>query len=186
MTPEFRIVSLCGSAGAVEAYTDILRSVPADSGMTFVVLTHRRVGIPCMLVKVLSRVTRMPVQEILNGQHFKPNNVYVIPAGKDLTINGSAFLLAPARTLRGWPDAFDIYLQSVARTTFRRAVTVILSGMAADGSAFLKELRATGGVNYAQTDARTPSMPDSAMRTGMIDYAASAVEIAGAICELRG
>lgn len=184
MSAGFRIVSLCGSAGATAGYVELLRQVPANSGMAFVVLTHRRKDAPCWLVGILSHVTAMPVEEIVDGLILEPNRVYVLPSGQDLTIDGSAFCLAPAKTVRGWPDAFDIYLQSVARTTRRRAVTVILSGMAEDGSAFLEELRECGGINYAQASAPIPSMPASAIRTRMIDYVGSAGEIAVAILGL--
>ena len=105
MSTEFRIVSLCGSAGALPAYIEILKAMPVDSGMAFVVLTHRRMGTPCWLVDILSRVTRMKVGEIAEGCIFKPNQVYVIPAGEDLTIDGETFSLVPAATVNGWPDA---------------------------------------------------------------------------------
>jgi two-component system CheB/CheR fusion protein len=184
MTPRFRIVSLCGSAGALAAYVEILQAVPIDSGFTFVVLTHRRIERHSWLVDILSRATPISVEEIVDGLSLKPNCVYVIPAGKDLTIDGTAFALAPPRTTYGLPDTFDVYLESVARTTSRRAVTVILSGVAQDGSAFLKQLRQSGGINYAQSGAQTSSMPDSAIATGMIDYIGSAKEIAVAILDL--
>ena len=184
MSTEFRIVSLCGSAGALPAYIEILKAMPVDSGMAFVVLTHRRMGMPCWLVDILSRVTRMQVGEIAEGCIFKPNQVYVIPAGEDLTTDGETFSLVPATTVSGWPDAFDIYLESVARTTHLRAVTVILSGMSEDGSAALKHLRKSGGLNYAQADAPSRGMPESAVRTGMVDYVGSPEEIAAVILGL--
>ncbi len=184
MSTEFRIVSLCGSAGALPAYITILKAMPVDNGMAFVVLTHRRMGTPCWLVDILSRVTRMQVGEIAEGCIFEPNHVYVIPAGEDLTMDGEAFSLVPAATVNGWPDAFDIYLDSVARTTSRRAVTVILSGMSEDGSAALKDLRTSGGLNYAQADAPSRDMPESAVRTGMVDYMGSPEEIAAVILGL--
>jgi chemotaxis response regulator CheB len=152
--------------------------------MTFVILTHRRADTPCWLVDILSRVTPMLVEEIFDGSVFQPNRVYVIPAGKDLTIAGGTFCLAPARTVNGWPDAFDIYLESVAIATVRRAVTVILSGMSGDGSAALEHLRKSGGLNYAQTGARSPTMPESAIGTGMVDYSGSPEEIALSILGL--
>jgi two-component system CheB/CheR fusion protein len=141
-------------------------------------------GTPCWLVDILSRVTCMQVGEIAEGCVFEPNHVYVIPAGEDLTIDGQAFCLVPASTVYGWPDSFDIYLDSVARTTRRRAVTVILSGMSEDGSAALKDLRKSGGLNYAQTDAPSRDMPESAVRTGMVDYEGSPEDIAAAILGL--
>lgn len=63
MATDFRIVSLCGSAGALQAYVEIIRAVPIDSGMAFVVLTHRRIESPCWLVQILSRETGMHVEE---------------------------------------------------------------------------------------------------------------------------
>src|SRR5579862_21345 len=181
MSSRFKIVSLCGSAGALSAYIEFLQSMPFDSGMTFVVLTHRRKETPCWLVEILSRVTTMHVEEIVDGLILEPNRVYVNPPGQDLTIDGSALCLAPAKIVRGWPDTFDTYLNSVAQTTRGRAMTVIMSGMAKDGSAFLHELRQSGGFNYAQDDASVPSMPKGAILTGMIDYIGSAEQIAVAI-----
>lgn len=184
MSASFRIVSLCGSAGALPGYVQILKAMPTDSGMVFVILTHRREGNSSGLVRVLARATSMHVQEVRNGSLFQPNTVYVMPGGKDLTINRDAFQLVPITRMRGLPDGFDIYLESLATTTFRRAITVILSGMAADGSAALEHLRETGGTNYAQTGAEFSSMPDSAVRTGMVDYVGSPEEIAVSILAL--
>jgi two-component system CheB/CheR fusion protein len=184
MSARFRIVTLCGSLGALPAYIEFLREIPADSGMAFVVLTHRRKDTPCWLVDILSRITPMLVEEIVNGTTFEPNRVYVMPAGQDLTIDGLRFCLVPATIARGWPNAFDIYLRSVAVTTYQRALTVILSGMAKDGSASLEGLRDSGGINYAQFGGVSPSMPKSAIETGMVDYIGTAMEIAKAILEL--
>lgn len=184
MAPDFRIVSLCGSAGALSAYVEILRAVPVDSGMAFVVLTHRRIENPCCLVQILSHETRMHVQMIADGMILRPDCVYIGPAGMDLTTDGEALWLAPASKLRGWPNTFDIFLNSVAQSMLDRAVTVILSGMAKDGSAALEVLKTNGGMNYAQVNASSISMPQSAMATGQVDYMGSPAEIMAAICNL--
>jgi two-component system CheB/CheR fusion protein len=152
--------------------------------MVFVILSHHRAGSYCWLVPILSRVTQMHVEDIRDGFAFEANHVYVLPAGLDVTTDGSAFHPAPATKLRGWPDAFDIFLRSVARTTRFRAITVILSGLAEDGSAAMNELQRGGGVNYAQANAPYASIPRSAIRTGCVDYVGSASEIAAAILHL--
>ena len=170
-------MSLCGSAGALPAYVDILHAMPEDTGMVFIILTHRRLGRPSWLLQILSRATRMRVEEIVDGTIFERNRVYIVPAGTDLTMDGSAFKLMPTAKMVGWPDAFDIFLRSLAQCTHNRAVTVILSGMASDGSAALGELRKSGGINFAQTGAAYPSMPDSAFDTGNIDSVGSSLEL---------
>lgn len=184
MAGNFRIVSLCGSAGALSSYIEFLQLMPMDCGMSFVVLTHRRSGSPCWLVHILSRATHMRVKEIENGTVLHPNCVYVIPSGKDLTTDGKAFWLAPASVKYGRRNTFDLFLSSVARKTLKRAITVIFSGQARDGSDALAELRMSGGTNYAQTNAEHSSMPCSAIRTGNIDFAGTPAEIAAAIFAL--
>lgn len=181
MAADFRIVSLCGSAGALSPYIEFLRHIPRRSGMAFVVLTHRRLGNSCRLVEILTRVTDMRVEEIKSGTVLCPNCVYVIPAGKDLTTDGSVFCLAPASVRYGRCNTFDLFLFSVARKTLKRAITIILSGHAQDGSAALAELRMSGGTNYAQSNAEYSSMPRSAIRTGNIDFSGTPAEIAAAI-----
>ena len=152
--------------------------------MVFIVLSHRRLKRFNYLPQILSRATRMPVEEIVDGTVFQPNCVYILPAGTDLTTDGSAFKLAPTAKVLGWPDAFDIFLRSLANCTRNRAVTVILSGMASDGSAALGELRKSGGINFAQTGAPYPSMPDSAFETGNIDSVGSSMELGKMLCHL--
>jgi two-component system CheB/CheR fusion protein len=149
--------------------------------MAFVVLTRRRIGNPCWLVPILSNITHMQVKEIVNGMVLQPNCVHVIPAGNDLTTDGEAFWLAPAPIRYGGRSTFDLFLRSLARSTLKRATTVVLSGAAEDGSAVLAELRVGGGMNYAQAGAEYPSMPRSAIRTGEIDFIGSPAEIATAI-----
>lgn len=185
MVAGFRIVILCGSAGALDPYIEILRKMPTDTGMAFVVLTHRRLGTPSWLLSILSHATPMRVEEIMNGTVLLANHVYINPAGMDVTMNAYAFLLAPSSKPLGWPDTFDIFLRSVVRSTHGRALTVILSGLANDGSALMQALQLGGGINYAQSNALEPSMPQNAIRTGCVNYVGSPKEIAAAILDLK-
>lgn len=186
IAPEnFRIITLCGSAGALNAYFEILSMVPHDSGMAFVVLTHRRVGSTDLLVKLLSKVTTMPVQEIEDGSILLANRIYVVPAEKDLTTDGVLFRLVPVSKLEGWPNGFDIFLTSLAKNTNSRAVTIILSGRGRDGSAVLGRLRSGGGLAFAQSDATFSSMPGHAVGTGNVDFFCSAANIGTLVSALR-
>ena len=166
--------SLCGSAGALDAFVEIVRATPIDSGMGFVILTHRHVGSGSKLVEILSRVTAMSVQEIEDGTVLKQNCVYVAPAGMDVTTDGEAFQIVQSSKPYGcWPNTFDVYLRSVAVNTRDRAITVILSGMAAGG-----------GINYAQTDETTEGMPRNVIATGNVDYQGTLAQIIDSILSL--
>ena len=60
----FRVVCLGGSAGGLQAYMDILRSLPAITGMAFVIAPHRALENAHLLPHLLSTVTKMPVLEV--------------------------------------------------------------------------------------------------------------------------
>ncbi|HEY1648543.1 MAG TPA: chemotaxis protein CheB [Terracidiphilus sp.] len=184
MDTNFRIVCLCGSAGALSGFVGILQNMPADTGMAFLLLTHRRMGQPCWLPEIIARITPMCVQRVENGMALAPNHVYILPPGADMTTDGNLLSLVPSSTPQGWPDTFDIFLKSLAQATHSRAVAVILSGMAGDGSAALDAIRTSGGITCAQTGASYRSMPDTAIDTGNVDFAGSASEISSLLSTL--
>jgi len=181
---EFRVVCLGGSAGGLQAYMDILRNLPADTGMAFVIAPHRALENAHLLPQLLSTVTKMPVVEVEQGMPLEPDHVFVMPPRKDMTMAGDVFQLRTTARPPGWPKTINIFLYSLAKVTGQRAVAVILSGLDGDGSAALKAIKAGGGFTFAQSDAAYPSMPRTAVETGHIDYLLPAADIAKALLVL--
>ena len=181
---DFRVVCLGGSAGGLEAYTGILRNLPADTGMAFVVAQHQRFEHLHSLSQILASATAMPVVEVEQGMLLEPNRVFVMPPGKDMTVNGDEFDLQKPLKPRGWPTTISLFLLSLAEVYGHRAVAVILSGMGQDGSSALKAVKAAGGVTFAQSNAAFDSMPRHAVQTGHVDFVLSPPEIAKALLDL--
>src|SRR6476469_7516720 len=75
----FPIVGIGASAGGLEAFTELFRLLPPDTGMAFVLVQHLSPDHLSMLSQIVQKVTRMGVQEIKEGMQICPNNVYVIP-----------------------------------------------------------------------------------------------------------
>jgi two-component system, chemotaxis family, protein-glutamate methylesterase/glutaminase len=175
---DFRVVCLGGSAGGLQGYQDILRNLPADTGMAFVIAPHRQLKGADVLLHLLSSVTAMPVREVAQGMRLEPNRVFVMPPHMDLTTDGRAFQLQTISRPPGWPKTISIFLRSLAEVCGRRAVAVILSGLDHDGAAALKVIKDAGGVTFAQSDASQDAMPRHAVATGHIDYLLPAAEIA--------
>lgn len=174
---QFPVVCLAGSAGGLEAYREILRQVSNDSGMTFVVVAHRGLDNPQLLLYLLGRVTEMPVIEAEDGMLLEPNCVFVTPGQTDVTVDGITLRLRSSRKRKGWPTQISGFLASLALMSSSRPVVVMLSGMGHDGSSALRSIRAAGGKVFAQADAIFDSMPQSAIETGFVDFILSATEI---------
>jgi len=77
--PSPQVVGIGASAGGLEAFTGLLENLPTDTGMAFVLVQHMAPRPHSLLPEILTRVTRMPVIEVKDGQAVKPNHVYVSP-----------------------------------------------------------------------------------------------------------
>ena len=175
---------LGGSAGATEIYADVLRHLPSDIDMTFVVVPHRGLDKPFALVQVLARATSMITREIEHGMLLRPNCVFVLPPGFHLSLSNSRFVLTEAHGRSGWPVTLSLFLSSLAESVGPRAIAVILSGLGNDGSSALAALRAPGGQIFAQGNARWEDMPNNAIATGNVDFVLSPAKIAEALAAL--
>ena len=181
---DFRVVCLGGSAGGLEAYVCILRSLPADTGMAFVVAPHRSLERAHLLPQILSRATAMSVVEVEQDMAVEPNRVFVMPPGQDMTLNGDKFALRAKAKVHGWPVTLSILLLSLAEVYGPRAVAVVLSGLSTDGSGAMKAIKAAGGVTFAQSDSEFDDMPRHAVGTGHVDFILSSEEIAKGLLRL--
>ena len=60
----FPVVCVGASAGGLEAFTQLLEAMPTNTGMAFVLVSHLSPSHASHLAEILSRATRMPVNEV--------------------------------------------------------------------------------------------------------------------------
>src|SRR4030095_2308791 len=108
----FPIVGIGASAGGLEAFTELLKHLPVDTGMGFVLVQHLDPQHESALPQLLARATRLPVQEVKDNARIAPNRVYVISPNTSLTIAQGRLMLKPrvrARTrVRSTACSLDI------------------------------------------------------------------------------
>jgi two-component system CheB/CheR fusion protein len=83
----FPIVGIGASAGGLEAFRDVLRFLPADTGMAYVLVQHLDPRHESLLPDLLDRVTRMQVHEAREDMEVCANHVYVIAPNTDMTLS---------------------------------------------------------------------------------------------------
>jgi len=181
----FPVVCIGGSAGGLDAYIRLLQQLPADMGVALVIVNHITT-MPTRLHEVLPRFSRMPVQLITDDLLIEPNYVYIIPANRDLHVDGEVFHLAPISKPRGWPDVITVFLQSLTQFWDGKLIAVIVSGYDGDGAAALCAIQEVGGTTIAQRldTAQQPDMPQSAIASGCIDFVLSPEDIAKEIVRI--
>src|SRR5688572_722611 len=80
------IVGIGASAGGLEAFTQLLKQLPLDTGFGFVLVQHLDPQHESALVQLLARATAMPVHEVTNNLRVEANHVYIIPPNTSLGI----------------------------------------------------------------------------------------------------
>lgn len=181
------IVGLGGSAGSIPALQRFFAATPADTGMAFVVVLHLSAEHGSILDEVLARSTGMKVVQAKDGQEVEANKVYVIPAGYFLTANHGRLRLTTMEPERGKRVAIDLFFRTMADTYGPHAAAIVLSGADGDGALGLKRIKERGGLTIAQApeEAEHPSMPRSAIDTGMVDWILPAAEMPARLLAYR-
>jgi two-component system CheB/CheR fusion protein len=170
----FPIVGVGASAGGLEAFSELLAHLPGDTGMAFVLVQHLDPQHESALTQLLARVTSLPVVEATRDVRVQPNHVYVIAPDTQLGIEGGVLKLSPRSQARMPNRSIDYFLEALAADQHERAIGVILSGTASDGTLGLEAVKAEGGVTFAQDEtARYDSMPRSAVAAGCVDFVLS-------------
>jgi two-component system, chemotaxis family, protein-glutamate methylesterase/glutaminase len=182
---DFPVVCVGGSAGGLDAYTRLLRRLPADMGVAVVIVNHLRT-VATQLHELLPRYTEMPVELITEGLVIQPNRVFIIPAQRDLHVLNGEFRLKPISKPRGWPDVITVFLRSLTQHWDGKLIAVIVSGYDGDGADALCGIKEVGGITIAQKleTARQPDMPASAIASGCIDFVLSPEDIAQEIIRI--
>src|SRR5690349_25075506 len=78
----FPVVGVGASAGGLEAFKRLIRAIPENTGVAYILVQHLEPSHDSMLTEILQKITPIPVQEITNNVRVEPNRVYVIPANK--------------------------------------------------------------------------------------------------------
>ncbi len=173
----FPVVAIGASAGGLEAVTQLFQNLSPDTGMAFIYVQHLSPDHKSILTQLLTKTTKMKVQEIEEMDKMEPNNVYVMPYNKGIEVTDGHIQLVP-RSNNASANSIDILFSSLAETHKENVVGIVLSGSASDGTHGLKDIKEAGGITFAQDDsAKFTSMPQSAIASGVVDFVLSPKEI---------
>jgi two-component system CheB/CheR fusion protein len=182
----FPIVGIGASAGGLEAFILLLSKMPVDTGMSFVLVQHLDPTHPSMSVEIISKSTKLEIEEVKNGTRIEPNHVYFIPPNHNMEISNRVLKLSARNATPGQKMTIDYFLQSLARSEKSRAIGVVLSGTGTDGTKGLSAIRSEGGITFAENpkSAKYKNMPESAIAAGIVDFILPPEEIAKCLAQM--
>ncbi|MEJ7600695.1 MAG: CheR family methyltransferase [Kofleriaceae bacterium] len=168
MTAPLRVVAIGASAGGLDALRRLLTHLPLDTGLGFLVLQHHSPAYPGAQGTALTATTELPIVELTEATTVLPDHVYLLPPSVTLAAVDGALVVTPHESEERVRMPIDALMCSLAELVGTRAIGIVLSGTANDGTEGLRALRTIGGVTIAQepATAQFDEMPRSAIAAG--------------------
>jgi two-component system, chemotaxis family, CheB/CheR fusion protein len=179
------IVAIGASAGGIAALQTFFSALPERTGATFVVIVHLDPRSHSDLSSILAPRARMPIIQVTSREALLANHVYVIPPNRRLLITDDHISAAEFDEPRGHRAPIDLFFRSMA-ARHGDGYAVILTGAGSDGTIGVRAVKEAGGIILVHDpdEAEYPSMPRSAIATGLADFILPLRELAARLVEL--
>ncbi|MCR5887881.1 chemotaxis protein CheB [Hymenobacter sp. J193] len=177
------------SAGGMPALIRLVAQLPPTLPATVLVVQHLApdsTGTP--LVKRLSQHTGLRCQLAVNQTHIEAGALYLAPPDRHLLVKDGHLLVTKGPRENNYRPAADALFRSAAVAYGPNVLGVVLTGMLHDGTAGLEFIKRCGGTTLVQdpAEAEFPSMPESALRAGVVDYVLPLTELSAVLQDLAG
>ncbi|MBS4097351.1 MAG: chemotaxis protein CheB [Sulfuricella sp.] len=163
----YQAVAIGCSTGGLAALEAILPALPADFPAALLVVMHSAPESRNLLVDLLARRCKLPVQEAEEKESVDPGKIYVAPPGYHLLIEDDhTFSLSNDAKVSYARPSLDVLFEAAADVYGSHLVGVVLTGANHDGAGGLKAIAAAGGLCLVQdpATAEARTMPESALK----------------------
>jgi two-component system chemotaxis response regulator CheB len=185
--PDFRfpVVVLAASTGGPATIMRIAPGFTRDFPAAVFLVQHMPASFTTQYALQLAEFTSIRVKEAEQSEPVQPGVFYICPGGQHLRVTqtGRIQLDATSGRIEGYLPNIDVTLDSVAAFAGPMSIGVILTGMGGDGARGVRQIKAAGGVVFAQNEASSVifGMPAEAIKTGAVEQVLSIDDVYPAI-----
>lgn len=188
------LIALGISTGGPRALQSVIPNLPANLPAPVLIVQHMPPGFTKSLATRLNDISQIEVREAEDGDVLKAGCVYIAPGDHHLDLtNDDGHLkirldrLSPP--VNGFRPSVDFMMDAVRKAGIRDAIGVIMTGMGADGSRGLRDLKRDNGAHIIAQDEKSCSvfgMPRAAIELGVVDEVVPLENIAASIARKAG
>ncbi|MDC0534342.1 PAS domain-containing protein [Francisellaceae bacterium] len=182
-TPKY-VVAIGASAGGLDALEHFFENTDSIESTSFVIVQHLSPDYKSMMPQLLSKYTKLEIQTIEDEMPIRSGVIFILPPASVVELNGTNFKLSERILKTNLP--IDIFFTSLAKSYGKNSFAVILSGTGSDGTRGAQSINESGGVVFAQSpkEAKFDGMPNSVIRSGVVDKSDTVAELTKTIKEL--
>lgn len=163
------IIAIGASAGGMEAIHLLFDNTPEDE-VSYVIIQHLSPDHKSFMAELLEKHSKLQISIAENEMPVEPNQVYLMPQGKNMTIRNRTLFLTDIKSSQ--PNkSIDIFFDSLALSHKNKSIGIILSGTGSDGTKGIAAIKRNGGYVIVQDpqSAKFDGMPNSAIGSGNVD-----------------
>jgi len=150
-TADIRAVAIGASAGGVQALSELLPALSAESRAALFVVLHLPRDKPSLLVDVFSKKCAIKVREAEDKEPVMPGTVYFAPPNYHLLVDeGPQLALSADDLVNHSRPSIDVLFDSAAQVYGEHLLGIILSGANEDGAEGLAAVHDAGGLTVVQ------------------------------------
>jgi two-component system chemotaxis response regulator CheB len=188
-TPEKRkidAVVIASSTGGPTALSSFFSLLPGDFPVPLAVVQHNSSGFDKGFAQWLDGYTGLEVKLAEEGEQLLPGKVYIAQTDKHLAMRGLTLTYTDDEPENNQKPAADVLFRTAAQSLGRALVSVVFTGMGADGAAGTRTVHEAGGITIAQDEESSLiyGMPKAAVETGCVDIVLPLEKIAGELNSL--
>ncbi|MCM1568804.1 MAG: chemotaxis response regulator protein-glutamate methylesterase [Roseburia sp.] len=180
-----KVVAIASSTGGPKALQSVITRLPKNLDAPVLIVQHMPKGFTASLAERLNSLSDIRVQEAKEGDVLRKGEVYVAMGGRHMnvrTIKGQCVIHysdEPAR--EGVKPCANYMYESLAGTNYDEIICVVLTGMGADGTEGIKNLKAKKKVHVItqnQESSVVYGMPKSVVNAGLSNQVAALEQVA--------
>ena len=185
------VIAMAASVGGLKALSAILGGLPKEFPAAIAIVMHLSPEHKSILAEILDSRSQLEVRQARTGDVLCHSSVFVAPPNHHLLVaKGGHLKLSSALAEKvhfARPSAEPLFA-SVAEVYRKNAIAVVLTGGDGDGSFGVQIIKEKGGQVIAQDRPTSQdfSMPETAIKTGDVDFILPLNQIAPKLIGLVG
>ncbi len=171
-----KVIALASSTGGPKALQSVIPRLPRNLNAPMVIVQHMPAGFTASLAERLDTLSQISVKEAAEGDVLESGKVYIAKGGKHLNVvySGGRHIIhySDEPTREGVKPCANYMYESLRDSRYDQVVCVVMTGMGADGTQGIRNLKAKKKIHVIAQEEGTCAvygMPKSVVKSGVTD-----------------
>ena len=168
----YKLVAIGTSTGGPVALQRVLTQLPANFPTPILLIQHMPAAFTKAFADRLDKLCKISVKEAEDGDQLRPGLALLAPGGKQMMVDSRGVVrILPGDERLNYKPCVDITFGSAAKSFGDKVLSVVLTGMGADGREGARLLKQSGSQVWAQDEASCViyGMPMAVVKANLAD-----------------